>query len=108
MPSHQQWQRSLSHEDRCTLETDLENGNYESWLKKYPDHVYDIFGEYLDVCWDTNRPVTLEDIQYFQQNGVDLNAMSHAYRCDSYYTNALQMACEWRRLDLMDVLLQAG
>jgi hypothetical protein len=105
VPKHGQWKWSLSHEDQCALEGDLEKGDYQKWVEKYPDAVYDIFGEYMQVGFD--NPVTLQDIRYFQKHGVDLDEPSHAYHCDSYFSNALQMACEWRRLDWMEMLLEA-
>jgi len=103
-PPHGHWVRSLSEEDQCALERDLAMGAYQKWVEKYPDAVYDIFGEYMQVGFD--NPVTLEDVRYFQRHGVDLDAPSHAYQCDSYYSNALQMACEWRRQDWMEMLLE--
>lgn len=101
------WKQLLSQTNQKDLEDDFAKGNYQKWVEQYPDHVYDIFAEYLSL--DFQNPVTLQDIQYFQKHGVDLNRKSRAfYYSDNSEPSAFEMACEWRRLDLMKLMLQAG
>ena len=37
----------LKKDEIFKFECDLEKGNYEYWVNKYPDHVLSIFGAYL-------------------------------------------------------------
>ena len=87
------------------FEIAMENGNYSKWVEAYPAHIWVIFGALIS---GTDEMKTT-DIEFFKGRGLNIDTpVEGVYYCDSNYTNALGHACEFRKLRLMELLLQAG
>lgn len=82
----------------------LEQGQFREILQKYPQFASRIFGLTLAYIIPS-----LEDLRFFQANGVDLDKTEkYLYPSDADYSTALHYACECRNLDLIQVLIEAG
>lgn len=84
------------------FECDLENGKYQKWVEKYPQHTMPIFcsliafnGNYLNE----------EDIIYFMNKKIDLNTQIED--C-IYMTSVMHYACEMRFRYLIEYLIKYG
>ncbi|CAH6419192.1 Hypothetical protein HVR_LOCUS390 [uncultured virus] len=89
----------------CQLETDLENGQYESWTARFPNRVEEIFGLYLRY---RSNHVSVADLQRFQALGVDLDKQSRYYDSDAGVNTPLGFACEYRHPSLIKNLVRMG
>jgi hypothetical protein len=87
------------------FECDMEEGKYQHWVDQYPEHILSIFGSLLEYYGNF---VNEEDIIFFLNNGVVLNVVTNAYRCESGYTTALIYACEHRYKRLIEYLIKYG
>lgn len=87
--------------DGC--EEDMERGDYSCWVERYPNEDQQIFGHL--IVYDALTP---EAVRFFASRGVDLNGSSTHYRGDCGVSTPLISACEYRCLQSMAALLQAG
>lgn len=83
---------------------DMKNMRYESWVKKYPNNLCEIFSQIID-----NIFLSVEDVEYFQSNGFDIDEFSSFYHSESETeNNPLTYACESSDLRLIKILTKCG
>jgi hypothetical protein len=102
-------------EDICTLlenlggdeiyhfEVDMEKGKYHDWVEKYPEHIYSIF-ENCMLYYGCH--LKEEDVLHFIKKGLDLNQLLIGNYEDK--TTPLHFACEYRILNLIEILIRNG
>lgn len=92
-------------DETVSFETDMKNGNYQEWIKKYPDHLLAIFGAYLEL---RGKEIIENDIIYFVNKGVNLDTKSNVFRSDNYGTTPLGTACEFAMDNVIEILIKQG
>uniref|UniRef100_A0A6C0KSJ9 Uncharacterized protein n=1 Tax=viral metagenome TaxID=1070528 RepID=A0A6C0KSJ9_9ZZZZ len=100
----QTYDEFIPEQDIFQFEIDMEEGKYKSWVEKYPENIYTIFGAYLLL----NSEQTEDDIIYFVKQGIDLNKQSKVYWGDMHCNTPLTFACEYHNVELVRILLEAG
>ena len=80
--------------------SDLESGNYENWLQKYPEYNVKIFQDLIDVNMDN-----LTSVQGFEYL---LNIRGDFRNGLGQSVYPLEALAEFRKLNNMKVLLDAG
>lgn len=87
------------------FEGDMENGKYEHWIAKYPEHLQEIFEGLINLGYD--ELFTYSCIYGFIERGIDINKNGD-YRSDCGGTTPLGHACEFRKYLLIRSLLENG
>lgn len=88
------------------FETDMETLNYKKWLTRFPGKQLKIFAKLLYYNGDS---LSEKDVVYFVQQGMDVNGFTKEFYTDSGgKTTALNAACEYRYVHLIDALLKHG
>ena len=87
------------------FERDMEEGKYEHWIVKYPEHLQEIFEGLINLGYD--ELFTYSCIYGFVERGIDINKNGD-YRSDCDGTTPLGHACEFRRCLLIRSLLENG
>jgi hypothetical protein len=87
------------------FERDMEEGKYEHWIVKYPEHLQEIFEGLINLGYD--ELFTYSCIYGFVERGIDINKNGD-YRSDCAGTTPLGHACEFRRCLLIRSLLENG
>ena len=67
-----------------------------------------IFAIYLASLDEERMDLDKNILATFIEFGVNIDDINEAYYSDSHRANALSSACEYRRIDLMRTLLEAG
>jgi hypothetical protein len=95
----------VDEQDLWQFEADMENGDYDQWVRAHPPYVLSIFGA---VMLFRGRFLTEQDLVYFMKRRVDLNVSSNAYSSEFPSTTPLVYACEYRYYNTIQLLIKLG
>lgn len=85
-----------------TYYEDLSHLNYVEWTDKYPQHIDEIFADFLSCAMFSLND---KDIKYFVDKGIDLNKEIYY---PNYIMTPLSYACELRNPTTIQYLCQNG
>lgn len=88
-----------------SIKFDMRRKNYSRWVESFPTCIHSIFS-YL--FYYSEQDITIEDVKYFQNHGLEINEFSNLYFRGDKYINPLIMACQCCDIKLMKVLISCG
>jgi len=93
----------IKPEEIIPYDLDIDKGIYIDWAKAYPLAIYDIFKD----CLQYSKPLTQKDLDFFCNNGINLNLLYSYHSSFSCLTTPLFILAENKRVDEMYLFLRA-